>query len=68
MTIEALAELLHETAQRHDPYEHAAEPHDWWDWYAAYIDARQRGSSPDEAAAVAARYMADVKHVAVQTG
>jgi hypothetical protein len=66
MTIEALAELLHETAERHDPYEHAAEPHHWWDWYAAYMDARQTGNSPDEASQAAGRYMAEVKHVEVR--
>jgi hypothetical protein len=29
------------------------------------MDARQRGSTPDEASASARRYMADVKHVVV---
>jgi hypothetical protein len=53
MTIEALAELLHETAERHDPYEQAAEPHHWWDWYAAYIVARDQGRTADEAVAEA---------------
>lgn len=37
----------------------------WWDWYAAYMHARQAGSTPDEAAAAARRYMAEVKHVVV---
>jgi len=55
--IAALAELLHETAEHHDPYEKSHPPHNWWDWYAAYMDARQNGSSTDEAAASAARYM-----------
>ena len=63
MTIAALAALLHETAEHHDPYEQNSPPHDWWDWYAAYIDARQSGSSPEEASMVAGRYMAEVKHV-----
>jgi hypothetical protein len=57
MEIAQLAELLHETALRHDPYEKSSPPHDWWDWYAAYMSARQSGSTPDEAAARAARYM-----------
>jgi hypothetical protein len=65
MDVAALADLLHETAERHDPYEKAAPPHDWWDWYAAYMDARQRGSTAEEASAAAGRYMADVKHVVV---
>jgi hypothetical protein len=63
MDIEALAELLHETAEHHDPFEKSSAPHNWWDWYAAYMTARQSGSSPDEASASAARYMKEVKHV-----
>ena len=65
MDVASLASLLHETAEHHDAYEKAAPPHDWWDWYAAYFDARQAGATPDEAAAAAARYMADVKQVVV---
>lgn len=60
-----LAQLLHETAEHHDAFEKAAPPHDWWDWYAAYMDARQEGRSSEEASAAAERYMADVKHVVV---
>ncbi len=66
MDVAALAELLHETGERHGAYEAVAPPHDWWDWYAAYLDARQHGSAPDDAAAAAGRYMADVKHVVVE--
>ena len=65
MTIATLAALLHETAERHDAYEQISPPHDWWDWYAAYMDARQSGSSPEEASVAAGRYMAEVKHVVV---
>ena len=65
MDVANLAELLHETALRHDAFEKASPPHDWWDWYAAYMDARERGSTPEEASAAAGRYMAEVKHVAV---
>ena len=65
MEVEALAELLHETAERHGVFEAVAPPHDWWDWYAAYMDARQAGSEPDDASAAAGRYMAEVKHVVV---
>ena len=60
-----LSGLLHETSERHGRFEAVAPKHDWWDWYAAYMDARQRGSAPDEAAAAAGRYMADVKHIVV---
>ena len=63
MDVAPLADLLHETAEHHGSFEAVAPPHDWWDWYAAYIDARQRGTSPDEASAAAGRDMAEVKHV-----
>ena len=63
MDVASLAELLHETAEHHDRFEKAAPPHDWWDWYAAYLSAREQGSSSDEADADADRYMAEVKNV-----
>jgi hypothetical protein len=63
MDVAALADLLHETAEHHDPYEKSAPKHDWWDWYAAYMTSRQQGSTPDEASKYAARYMAEVKHI-----
>ena len=63
MEIASLAELLLDTALHHDRFEKAAPPHDWWDWYAAYFDARQSGSTPDEASATADRYMAEVKNI-----
>jgi catechol 2,3-dioxygenase-like lactoylglutathione lyase family enzyme len=63
--VSALADLLHETAEHHGAFEAVAPPHDWWDWYAAYMDARQRGSAPEAAAGAAGRYMAEAKHVVV---
>jgi hypothetical protein len=63
--VETLAQLLTETAVHHGAYEAVAPPHDWPDWYAAYMDARQNGNSPDEASAAAGRYMAEVKHIVV---
>jgi predicted enzyme related to lactoylglutathione lyase len=65
MDVAALAELLHETSIRHGEFEAVAPAHDWWDWYAAYANARESGSTPDGAAAAANRYMADVKGVVV---
>ncbi|MGZ4169951.1 MAG: VOC family protein [Solirubrobacteraceae bacterium] len=65
MDVAALAELLHETSIRHGEFEAVAPPHDWWDWYAAYANARETGSTPEGAAATANRYMADVKGVVV---
>jgi hypothetical protein len=55
--IPARAELLKETAERHHPYEQSGPEHDWSDWYAAYMTAREQGSTPDEAAEAAARYV-----------
>ena len=52
-----LAELLHETAEHHGRFEAATPPHNWWDWYAAYMHARQQGSTSEEASAAAGRYM-----------
>jgi hypothetical protein len=63
MDIPALAELLRETAERHDRYEKTHAEHHWWDWYAPYLNARQQGGSPDEAAAAADRYVEEVFHV-----
>ena len=63
--IAALADLLHETADHHASFEAVAPKHNWWDWYAAYLDARQRGSTPEAASAAAGKYMADVKHIVV---
>lgn len=63
MEVAELADLLHETAEHHDAFEKSSPPHDWWDWYAAYMDARRSGSGSDEASAAADRYMAEVKGV-----
>ena len=57
MDIASLADLLHETAEHHDPYEKSHAPHNWWDWYAAYMTAREHGSTSDEASDAAGRYM-----------
>jgi hypothetical protein len=65
MEIAARAELLRETAEHHGAFEAVAPPHDWWDWYAAYMEAREAGSGSEDAAGAAGRYMADVKHVVV---
>jgi hypothetical protein len=65
MDVASRATLLHETAEHHGAYEAVAPPHDWWDWYAAYFDAREHGSTQDEADAAAGRYMAEVKQIVV---
>jgi catechol 2,3-dioxygenase-like lactoylglutathione lyase family enzyme len=58
-----LAELLRETSEHHDHYEKTHAEHHWWNWYAPYLSARQNGSSSEEAAAAADRYMDEVFHV-----
>ncbi len=55
--VASLAELLRETSERHDGYEKTHAKHNWWDWYAGYLNARQSGSAPDDASAAADRYM-----------
>jgi len=63
MDVATLAELLHETSEHHDHYEKTHAEHHWWDWYAPYLSARQNGSSSEQAAAAADRYMDEVHHV-----
>ena len=63
--VAALADLLHETSLHHGEFEAVAPPHNWWDWYAAYANARESGATQEEAAAAAGRYMAEVKHIVV---
>jgi catechol 2,3-dioxygenase-like lactoylglutathione lyase family enzyme len=50
LDVPALTELLQETEQRHGAYEPTAPKHHWSGWYAAYVVARERGRTPDEAA------------------
>jgi hypothetical protein len=63
VNVATLADLLHETADHHGDFEAHAPKHDWWDWYAPYLDARMQGSSPEDATRAADRYMKDVHHV-----
>jgi catechol 2,3-dioxygenase-like lactoylglutathione lyase family enzyme len=61
--VAALADLLRETTEHHDRYEKTHAGHQWWDWYAPYLHARQRGGSPEEAASAADRYMEEIAAV-----
>ncbi len=65
--VATLAELLHETAEHHDGYEKTHGKHNWWDWYAPYLRARQNGSTPEEASAAADRYMSEKRTEVVQS-
>ena len=55
--VETLTALFQETEQRHGKYEPTAPKHHWSGWYAAYVVARERGRTPDEAAADATRHI-----------
>lgn len=63
--VATLAGLLLETAMHHDAFEKAAPAHDWWDWYAPYLSAREHGSTSEQATAAADRYMAETHGVVV---
>jgi catechol 2,3-dioxygenase-like lactoylglutathione lyase family enzyme len=56
-----LTELLREAEQHHGEYEPTAPKHHWSDWYAAYIVARERGRTPEEAAKDGALHIEEVR-------
>lgn len=57
MNVATLTALLKEAEEHHARYEPSAPKHDWFDWYAAYISAREGGSTPDEAYAAAVHHI-----------
>jgi catechol 2,3-dioxygenase-like lactoylglutathione lyase family enzyme len=61
--VATFAELLREAGEHHGNYEKTHAAHHWSDWYAPYLSARQNGSSPEEAAAAADRYMEKVLQI-----
>ena len=61
MDVATLTELLREAEQHHGEYEPTAPKHHWSDWYAAYIVARERGRTAEEAARDAAVHMEVVR-------
>jgi len=67
MDIASLADLLRETEEHHGAYEAVAPTHNWWDWYAAYMDARERGSASEQASVAAELYMAEIKKAVIPT-
>jgi catechol 2,3-dioxygenase-like lactoylglutathione lyase family enzyme len=50
LDVATLTDLFQETEQRHGTYEPGAPKHHWSGWYAAYVVARERGRTPDDAA------------------
>jgi catechol 2,3-dioxygenase-like lactoylglutathione lyase family enzyme len=61
--VEKLGELLLETAQHHDRFEKATPEHNWWDWYAPYLSAREQGRTSEQATAEADAHMKEVHGV-----
>ena len=57
LLLPTLTSLLRETEEHHGAYEATAPKHHWSDWYSAYIVARERGRTPDEAVDDAAHHM-----------
>jgi catechol 2,3-dioxygenase-like lactoylglutathione lyase family enzyme len=51
-----LTALLREAEEGHAQYTATAPKHHWSDWYAAYMVARQRGQTPEDAATSAAEH------------
>jgi hypothetical protein len=50
LDVATLIPLLRETEEHHGEYEATAPKHHWSSWYAAYLVARVRGRTPEEAA------------------
>jgi len=50
LDLATMTALLQETEKRHGEYEPTAPKHHWSQWYGAYMVARERGKTPDEAA------------------
>ena len=61
LDVATLTELLRDAEQRHGEYEPSAPKHHWSEWYAAYIVARERGRTPEEAARDGALHMEGVR-------
>jgi catechol 2,3-dioxygenase-like lactoylglutathione lyase family enzyme len=55
--VATLVPLLREAEEHHGEYEATAPKHHWSDWYAAYLVARERGRTPEDAAKDATIYM-----------
>jgi hypothetical protein len=55
MDIASRAGLLRANGRASRPLREGPRPHNWWDWYATYMDAREHGSTPDEASKAAGR-------------
>ena len=57
MDVTRLTELLREAEEHHGGYEAVAPPHHWSGWYAAYVIARDRGLTEEQAVAEATEHL-----------
>ena len=57
MDVATLVPLLRETEEHHGKYEATAPKHHWSEWYGAYLVARERGKTPEQAAEEAKLHM-----------
>jgi catechol 2,3-dioxygenase-like lactoylglutathione lyase family enzyme len=57
LDVPTLTDLLREAEQHHGKFEPTAPKHHWSTFYAAYIVGRERGQTPEEAAAAGARHV-----------
>jgi catechol 2,3-dioxygenase-like lactoylglutathione lyase family enzyme len=60
LDVPTLTDLLRDAEEHHGKYEPTAPKHHWSEWYAAYLVARERGRTPEEAAKEAAHHMEDL--------
>ena len=61
MDVATLASLLREAAEHHHHYEETSPEHDWAEWHAAYINAREQGSAPEDASKAAGLYIESIR-------
>lgn len=57
LDVATLTDLLAEAEKAHGAYEPRAPKHHWSAWYSAYVIARERGRTPEEAAKDAALHV-----------
>jgi predicted enzyme related to lactoylglutathione lyase len=55
--VASLTDLLREAEEHHGKYDPTAPKHHWSGWYAAYVVARERGRTPEDAAKDAGLHM-----------
>jgi catechol 2,3-dioxygenase-like lactoylglutathione lyase family enzyme len=58
--VPSMTALMKEAEEHHGPFEASSPKHHWSDFYAAYVVARQNGSTPESAAEAGARNVSKV--------